>query len=141
MTGAAGRLRDSLLAAGLACVASGCLFTRAQPGVMLSSSPPGATILVDGADSGFVTPAVLSLPRSDWVRIDFLLEGHVPQSRLLGPGQRVYLIPWTDGYIGLHTWYFPLFLEFEYIVFPLRVDDNLSPQRVHVRLVSAAEEA
>lgn len=130
----------ALLAVLAALALPGCLFTRSQPGVMLATTPPGATVLVDGRDSGFVTPATLSLERSAWHRIDFQLDGFATESRLVGPGKRPELIPWTQGYVGVYTWYFPLFLPMEYLFFPLRIDDNLVPQRIHVRLEHVGEE-
>lgn len=129
-----------LLAVALVPGLAGCLFQRAQPGVVIASTPPGATIFVDGQDTGFSTPAALSLTRSDWHRVDLQLRGYHPAARLFSPSQRAMFVPWTDGYIGPSTWYFPIFMEFQWFAFPLRVDDNLTPTRVHVNLVNVAED-
>ena len=105
-----------------------------QPGVLVASTPPGAQVYVDGRDSGFVTPAALALPRNAWHRVDVVLTGYEPATRLLGPGGQTFVIPWTDGYLGPLTWYFPLWLSVEELFFPLRVQNDLDPDRIHVRL-------
>jgi hypothetical protein len=130
-----------LLAAVLALLlAPGCAARRSQPGVLLASSPPGAAVYVNGRATGFVTPAALSLQRARWHRVDFLLPGHRPATRLLSPSQRVHVIPWYQGHIGVWTWWFPLFLNLEDLLIPFRVDDNLSPQRIHVRLATVDDQ-
>jgi hypothetical protein len=111
-----------------------CRSGRTQAGVTFSSDPPGARVLVNGADSGFVTPTALSLPRGDWHRIELRREGYQPVTRLVSPQIRVVAIPWTDGYLGPGTWWFPLFLSFKDFALPVLVDDNSSPQRIHARL-------
>lgn len=122
------------LCAALAVLASGCRSGRSQAGVTFSSDPPGARVLVNGADSGFVTPTGLALPRGDWHRIEIRKEGYESVSRLISPQIRVYTVPWTDGYLGSHTWWFPFFLTFEDLLAPVLVDDNSAPQRLHARL-------
>jgi PEGA domain len=124
------------LAAGLFwCLGlGGCLFQRSQPGLLIATHPPGARLFVDGADSGFVTPAWIEVPSNDWHRLDVSLPGYEPQSRLVSPHKRVHAIPWTKGWIGVHTWWFPLLLPAEDFFFPVRVDDSLAPKRLHIQL-------
>ncbi len=129
-----------LLCALVTLVCTSCAARRSQPGVLLATTPPGAAVYVNGRATGFVTPAAISLPRAQWHRVDFLLPGHRPATRLLSPSQRVHVVPWQKGYIGVWTWWFPLFLDLEDLAIPFRVDDNLSPQRVHVRLATVDEE-
>ena len=111
-----------------------CRSGRTQAGVTFSSEPPGARVIVDGVDSGFVTPTALALIRGDWHRVELRREGYEPVTRLISPQIRIYTIPWTDGYIGPGTWWFPLFLGVKDLFFPVLVDDNSSPQRIHARL-------
>jgi hypothetical protein len=123
-----------LAAISLACGLAGCQISRQQPGVLIASDPPGATIHVDGVDSGFVTPAAIYVPRTDWHRVDVSLEGYRAQTRILGPGTQVTVVPWTAGWLGLLTWWFPLWLDARALLVPVRIDDNLQPSRIHVRL-------
>lgn len=124
----------------LAVTSAGCAVIRGQPGVVVASDPPGATILVDGADSGFVTPAAISLSRADWHRLDVLLRGYDTETRIVGPGIKAEGIPWTSGFITPQSWWFPLWLDVPELLVPLRIDDNLSPSRIFVQLeLSQAE--
>lgn len=133
--GAMVALRSRLLAAiSLALTCTACQISRGQPGVLIATTPPGATIHIDGEESGFVTPAAIFLPRTDWHRIDVSLAGYEAATRIVGPGTQTSVIPWTAGWIGTGTWWFPLWLEFNALVLPVRVDDDLQPSRIHVRL-------
>jgi serine/threonine-protein kinase len=53
---------------------------KARPGVLqVSSKPPGAKIVVDGADSGKITPASLTgLSENKPHKVQLLLDGHEP---------------------------------------------------------------
>ncbi|QDU67439.1 PEGA domain-containing protein [Engelhardtia mirabilis] len=111
-----------------------CQLSRGQPGVLIASTPPGATISIDGQESGYVTPAAIFLPRTDWHRIDVGLAGYVPATRIVGPGTQTTVTPWTAGWIGVDTFWFPLFLNARGLLLPLQVDDDLQPSRIHIRL-------
>lgn len=118
----------------LAALTASCQISRGQPGVLIATTPPGAAITIDGADSGYVTPAAIYLPRTDWHRIDLHLHGYAPATRVVGPGTQTSVVPWTSGWIGVETWWFPLWLEIQHIALPVRVDDDLQPSRIHVRM-------
>ena len=111
-----------------------CQLSRGQPGVLIASTPPGATISIDGRESGYVTPAAIFLPRTDWHRIDVGLAGYVSATRIVGPGTQTSVIPWTAGWIGTDTFWFPLFMDIRPLLLPIRVDDDLQPSRIHIRL-------
>lgn len=113
---------------------SGCAIERSQPGVMISTTPPGARVYVDGLDSGFLTPAALALPRKGSRRLDVHLDGYRSASRIVTPSGRSYVIPWTAGYVGTQTFWFPIFLPVADALLPLRIDDGFSPERVHIAL-------
>ncbi len=125
------RLVLALLAAPLA---GGCMLDRPQPGIMISTRPAGAQVVVDGQDSGFVTPARLALTRRDWHRVEVKLSGYEPASRLFAPGLRRYAIGWDKGYTRETNLLFPFFLPWEDMLIPFRFDDSLSPGRVHIAL-------
>jgi hypothetical protein len=124
-----------LLAAAL--LSASCQLVRPQPGVHLSSTPPGAEVWVDGAYSGFVTPANIALRTDDWHRVEFVLAGHTRAERLIGPGSRVTVVNWTEGSIGEGVFWFPILLPIESIV-PFTYEARSSPQRIHVHLARSA---
>jgi hypothetical protein len=103
-------------------------------GTLLASSPPGARILVNGNDSGFVTPCVLALAEGDRHLIRFELPGFEPAGLPLSPQMRIEFISWMEGYSPWSQLHFPLFLPFFDLFKPVRVNRALSPSRVHVRL-------
>lgn len=128
------RLLPPLLLSASGLLIAGCALLRGQPGIVVASEPPGATIVVDGTETGFVTPAAISLPRADWHRVDVTLEGYLTETRIVGPGIRAEAIPWTAGYVLPMSWWFPLWLDVPELLVPLRIDDNLQPSRIHVQL-------
>jgi hypothetical protein len=124
----------TLAACLLASCSGGCVIERSQPGVMISTTPPGATLYVDGRDSGLVTPAALALPRNSVRRLDVELDGYLPVSRIVTPVGPVHLIPWTAGYLGPSGIWFPLYLSVPDLFAPIRMDDGFSPKRIHIAL-------
>src|SRR5690349_7122568 len=80
-------------------------------GVMVASQPVGARVLVDGRDSGFVTPCCLAIDRKKQ-RIDLVLDGYQRASRVVADDDRTYLIYWDEAYLGPNTYRFPTFLNF-----------------------------
>lgn len=118
-----------------AALLCGCAVIRGQPGIVVASEPPGASILVDGQDSGYATPTAMYLPRADWHRIDVDLPGYRRETRIVGPGVRFEVIPWRAGLVLPISAPFPLWLDVPALFVPLRVDDNLQPSRIFVRLV------
>lgn len=128
------RGRIAVVLSSVALALAGCLAQRPQPGLLIATSPPGARLYVDGADSGFVTPAWIAVPANDWHRLDVSLSGYEPESRLVSPNRRLYAISWTKGWIGLSTWWFPLFLPLEDFFLPVRVDTSAAPSRIHIQL-------
>lgn len=125
------RLAAILLAlSGAACVAP------SRPhGVVVASEPPGARILVDGIDSGWVTPMALKLPRDERARIDLWLDGYRPATVAVAPGgQKYYLILWRESYKDWDTWRFPLWLNYEDFLAPIKLSRGLQPSRIFVPL-------
>ena len=86
--------------AALLLVTSSC--TSLRP-VHFSSDPAGARILVDGQDSGFVTPCQIELPNEPLRRIDFVLPGYQSATRFLTTKKRVDVVYWRDAAVGYKT--------------------------------------
>ena len=108
------------------------------PGVHFSTTPPGARILVDGRDSGFVTPTNLHLDDDHWVQLE--LEGYESADVYLQSGTRRQTIPWTRGKVNVMTPWFPLFLPLEDLLLPVKVDKSPSPRRIYVKLRLSVEQ-
>lgn len=126
-------LRTALLALPLLV---GCQTTN-HP-VSLATDPAGARILIDGRDSGFVTPALLRLEREDQT-VRFELEGFVAEERELHPGKRRSTIYWREMSVSYRTWHFPLWLNRDDTFTPYKVDKSLMPHRLFVRLKREAD--
>lgn len=128
-----------LFALALLAGTSGCSLFGGARKVVLASDPPGATVEVDGRDSGFVTPCVLALDASDPVRVEFLYPGYQSARRVLVPDWRMQALLWEEMYIRSGLWRFPLWLNTKDFFVPIKVRRSLSPNRVHVRLERSAD--
>ena len=114
-----------------------CVGIEKPPGVVIASNPPGARILVDGEDTGFVTPCNLGLPHKP-ATIDLLLPGYQPAQIELVPTTKNYLLPRRDAMANYNTWYFFLWLNVVDFLTPIKRVKRLSPGRIHVPLRLAA---
>jgi len=109
------------------------------PGILVASTPPGARILVDGRDSGFVTPANIEVTDDDhWVELR--LDGYAATALYLEDGTRLSVIPWSEGTVMPESWPFPLFLPTADLLLPFRIDQSPLPSRIHVDMRLAADE-
>lgn len=113
---------------------SSCIAFRRSPGVSLSSEPPGASVYVDGADTGFVTPCEIALSRGDRHRIELMLPGYEVATRMVDPGTRWHLVYWRDADYWPRRFAHPLGLPFHEFWVPLRRDSSLQPSRIYVAL-------
>lgn len=123
-----------VLALVLVATLSSCSLVAPNRAVMLSSSPPGATVVVDGRNAGFVTPCQLQFDVDEDVRIDFEAPGFRTETRYLTPDDEVYSILWREMYVTPKTWNFPLFLPLGDILVPVKWSEGHAPGRVHVEL-------
>jgi len=125
----------------LACalLAGGCSIFDRSTKVVLASDPPGARVVIDEHDSGFVTPCVLELDPADRTRVVLELPGFEPARRLLVPERDAYLILWRDMYLSSRTFYFPVWLNTRDFFEPIKLDKRLSPSRIFVRLERTAD--
>lgn len=118
-----------------ACLGASCVAPDRPHGVVFATEPPGARILVDGVDSGWVTPMAMHLPRDESARIDLVLDGYRPATVAVAPGgQKYYLILWRESYKDWDTWRFPLWLNYEDVMAPIKLSRGLQPSRIFVPL-------
>ncbi len=118
---------------------AGCLALESEPGVLLASDPPGARVIVDGADSGMVTPCRIDLPR-DPQRVDLELPGYETATRYFSPDVEWDAVLWKEMSVSNDTWRNPLWLEWIRFIFPFWRTTSLAPQRVFVRMRISGEE-
>lgn len=119
---------------------SGCALLAPNRPVVLSSTPPGAVVLVDGRNSGFVTPCQIQLDVEEDVRLDFSVPGFKPETRYLTPDDEAYSILWSEMYVGPQTWHFPLWLPLRDFLVPVKWTEGHSPGRIHVELDRLSDE-
>jgi len=131
-----GRLLAPLLALALG---SSCLELQRSPGVLLATEPPGARIVVDGEDSGFVTPCNLGLSRERH-RIELVLPGYQTARVQVDKGGQTQLVYWREAYVNSNTWNFPTWLNYEDGFAPVKLGLGFEPSRIHVPLRLASVE-
>ncbi|MCY2961676.1 MAG: PEGA domain-containing protein [Planctomycetota bacterium] len=119
----------------------GCALLAPNHAVHLSTNPPGATVLLDGRNIGFVTPCVIQLDVDEDARLDFAVPGFRPETRFLTPDDEVYSILWREMNVGPQTWNFPLWLPMRDFLVPLKWMEGHSPGRVHIDLDRLSDEA
>lgn len=124
-------LRISLLIT-LALGSSACVNVT-PPGVFFASQPPGARVVLNKVDSGFVTPCIIDLDKEHSYEVRLELQGYEPRVFQVQPGGQVIMVPWYDG-VTPESIHFPLFATTEDLFFPLRLNENNVPGRIHVRL-------
>lgn len=133
------RLASLVAGFALTMLAQGCVLFQHPKGIVVSSDPPGATVLIRQHDTGFVTPCVLDVDPDDDERVDIVLPGYVTETRFISPDTEVYAILWREMSVGFDSWHFPLFLNFRDFFVPVKVTSRVSPGRIHVRLDRAAD--
>lgn len=127
------------LAAAAAALALQACLTVTPPGILVASSPPGARILVDGRDSGLVTPCNIDVGHQDqWIQLE--LQGYATTALRLKEHTTRELVPWDQGIVRPPSWPFPLFLPGKDLFLPYRTDESPLPSRIFVELRLAAEE-
>jgi len=121
----------------LALLAPGCgLFGIADAKVSFFSEPPGARVIVDKRDTGFVTPCHLSLS-TDRHRIELEMPGYQTAGVTVVSKSTADVVYWSDMTIRAGMWRFPLWLNLEDTVEPIKYDVILHPARIYVRLQRA----
>jgi len=105
---------------------------------IFATDPPGARVIIDGEDSGFVTPCAIDLPSDPHV-IDFTLPGYASARRTTYPETQRYAILYREWISNTDTWRFPLWLNVEDLFVPIKTISTQSPQRIFVRLRPQAD--
>ncbi len=104
------------------------------PGTLFATDPPGAAILLDGKDSGYVTPSMIRLGRGASHDIRLRLPGFAEERFTVHPEDRVQYVSWMYGNASTSGLTFVFFLTFWDILLPLQFDQSFSPGRIFVRL-------
>lgn len=131
-------MRSAILVSSLLATLASCQIVR-TPGVQIATSPPGARVLVDGRDSGFVTPCVLDLDREPQ-SLKLELEGYQAIERRVDERGEHWVIQWREMYLNQKVWRFPLWLNYVDGLTPWKIERGYSPERIFVRLRRAREE-
>jgi hypothetical protein len=119
----------------LALALASCIHTS-PAGTTLASRPPGARVLLDGRDTGWITPCALALAPEDAHVVRFELAGHGARELVLVPERRYHVVDWRLGANGLKsTVRFPTLLPLWDFALPFREARALAPGRVFVQLV------
>jgi len=108
--------------------------SASAPGVKLTSTPPGARVMIDGRYSGHVTPCLIALDDDRRYEVTFELGGYEPRSVVLEPAKTTTVIGWGQGRLAHDGQRFPLWLMGNDIFQPIRIDRTHSPARVFARL-------
>ena len=139
------RLALSLLCL-MAAQLTSCTYVEGRNRVLITSTPAGARILVDGTDTGLTTPATLDF--STWTNLDGYLSGEREiaidkvgferQTRRLYKQTVYYSSRWIDGavektpplplYWTLGDWFTPFGVRWSYV-----------PDVLHVKLYPEGE--
>ena len=107
--------------------------------VHFASDPPGASVWIDGKDSGFVTPCRLELENRSKREVELVLPGYQSSTRILGLVGRGELVYWRDAAVSYNTWDFPLWLGARDFFFPYKRRGGESPARIFVRMRRASD--
>jgi hypothetical protein len=131
-------------AVALAVLGSACTYFHGDEHVLVTSTPPGAAILVDGVDTGQTTPSMVDLGGligligSDHV-ITVRKRGFVDETRQVYHYTTAYTARWIDGALDMGLWRLPLWWTLGDWVFPIGVRWRWVPHELHTRLYKEGE--
>ena len=134
-------MRTMAVLAPMALSLGSCTFMSGDDHVLVTSTPPGALILLDGADTGLTTPSMLALDGmigSDHT-ITMRKAGFVAESRKVMHYTTAYSSNWHDGAAAPELPAFPLFWTFGDLVLPFAVRWRYVPHEVHATLYKPGE--
>ena len=124
----------------LLVILGSCTYLGGDPHVIVTSTPGGAEILLDGGPTGLTTPAKLELGgiagRNHIVSLH--KEGYQPESREFYHYTTAYTSRWIDG-AAENMPSFPIFWTFGDWFLPLGIDWRYVPHEVHVVLYPSGE--
>jgi hypothetical protein len=118
---------------------AGCYFSG-DTRVLVTSTPPGAEILVDGEATGATTPAHLDLGGyfGDDHAITIRMPGYEDETRQVVHHNIYYSSRWIDG-TDFRLWAFPLWWTLGDFFTPFAVRWIYVPHEVHVLLYPVGE--
>lgn len=139
-----------LLTAFLACLAltlPACTYAEGRSTILVTSTPAGAAIFVDGEDTGETTPVMLDfsslLNATDFFGSDRVVtirkKGFEPESRFVNHHSTFYASKWLDGSTTFWFMSAPLFWTFGDFFLPFGAKWDYVPHEVHVRLYPEGE--
>lgn len=128
--------RASLLLA--SSLLAGCTTYRDYKAVHLSSTPPGAQVLVDGVPSGFSTPCMIALEKRAQV-VALEKPGFSIAERKLVPDPYNDTWYWSESTVGPHTFDFGLWINLDDFITPIKRMNTLEASRIHVHLVRSSD--
>ena len=135
--------RRSLLPAlaALMWAATACTWAEGNPYVLVASEPPGASILVDGDDSGLTTPARLDLGGffGSSHEITVRKAGFQPETRAVYHYSSYSTARWIDGAAAPEVWSFPFFWTPGDFLFPFAASWTFVPAELYIRLYREGE--
>ena len=110
-----------------------CVAFVQEPGVRVATDPPGATILVNGKDTGFQSPTFIDLS-GDNARLDMVLEGYQTATRFVRTDDRKDSTHWSEMDLNGDCWRFPLWVDYDDFFGMWKSIDVYEPTRLFVRL-------
>ena len=128
-------LRPLLL---LSCLLLGtsCFSIKRPQGVLITSNPPGAQILVDGVDTGETTPSMMDIAGlfgGNHV-LELRREGYRPARRVLYQYTKGYTSRWVEGAAGAELPTMPLFWTMGDMFVPFGIVNAIVPEELYVKL-------
>ena len=130
-------LAQLLLACSTAFLGS-CTTYRDYKAVHLSTTPPGASVLVDGVPSGFATPCMIALEKKAQV-VSLEKPGFLSADRQLVPNPYNDTWYWREASVGPHTFHFGLWINLDDFITPVKRMNELEASRIHVHLKRVAD--
>ncbi len=130
------------LALALAALLSGCTYFTGDPSVLITSTPAGAEVLIDGQSTGQTTPVKVDLGgiSGDDHDITVRKAGFADETRRVHHYTTLYGSRWIDGATDLVLPAFFLFWTFGDFLTPFGVRWRYVPHEVHVVLYERGQE-
>ena len=113
-----------------------CTYFTGDDHVLVTSTPPGARILVDDAPTGLTTPARIQLGGMFGSDHEVALEkrGYTTEKRKVYHHTTTYTSVWIDGAADEVLWTLPFYWTIGDFMTPFAVRWRYVPHELHVRL-------
>lgn len=133
--------RSLPIALALLLGSTACTWAEGNPYVLVASEPSGASILVDGDDSGLTTPARLELGGffGSSHEITVRKAGYQPETRAVYHYSSYSSSRWIDGSAAPEVWTFPLFWTPGDFLFPFASSWSYVPAELYIKLYKDGE--